>query len=74
MSSFEPLTSRQACARIGISPVQLDYWTLRADLAVGAGVTRFYDTAALSALGAIKQARAAGLPLRAALAQLRATH
>jgi DNA-binding transcriptional MerR regulator len=58
----------QVCQIAGISRVQLDYWTAKAQIPTGGRKQRIYDVDALETVMLIKQAREKGLSLRAAIA------
>lgn len=57
----------QVCDLAGISKMQLDYWTLKADIKTYGRKQRIYDYDALMLVMLIKQARDKGLSLPAAI-------
>ena len=58
----------QVCRIAGISRVQLDYWTARAQIPTAGRKHRIFDVDALKTVMLIKQAREKGLSLEAAIA------
>ena len=65
------LTLGQVCRAAGITKMQLDYWTQRADIATHGHKQRTYDVAALETVLLIKQGKDRGLSLSAAIAAVR---
>jgi DNA-binding transcriptional MerR regulator len=61
----------QVCRLAGISKVQLDYWTNKAQIPTKGRKQRIYDMDAIETVMLIKQARDKGLPLGAAIAAAR---
>jgi DNA-binding transcriptional MerR regulator len=61
------LTLGQVCTVAGISKMQLDYWTLKAQIPTHGRKQRRYDADALETVMLIKQARDKGLSLPAAI-------
>jgi DNA-binding transcriptional MerR regulator len=61
------LTLGQVCTVAGISKMQLDYWTLKAQIPTRGRKQRRYDAEALELVLLIKQARDKGLSLPAAI-------
>src|SRR5438034_3861384 len=57
----------QVCAIAGISKMQLDYWTNKAQIPTKGRKQRIYDTHALETVMLIKQAKDKGLNLGAAI-------
>jgi DNA-binding transcriptional MerR regulator len=57
----------QVCAIAGISKMQLDYWTNKAQIPTKGRKQRIYDTHALETVMLIKQAKDKGLNLAAAI-------
>src|SRR4051794_37378960 len=57
----------QVCQITGISKVQLDYWTEKAAIPTSGRKQRIYDIDAVETVLLIKQARAKGLSLPAAI-------
>jgi len=57
----------QVCAMAGVSKVQLDYWTTKADIPTRGRKQRVYDMRALELVMLIKQAKDKGLSLPAAI-------
>ena len=57
----------QVCQIAGISKMQLDYWTLKADIPTRGKKQRLYDLDALETVMLIKQAKDKGLNLGAAI-------
>jgi DNA-binding transcriptional MerR regulator len=62
------LTLGQVCRVAGITKMQLDYWTLKAQIPTRGKKQRLYDTEALEMVMLIKQAKDKGLNLGAAIA------
>ena len=61
----------QVCALAGVSKVQLDYWTTKAEIPTRGRKQRVYDVRALELVMLIKQAKDNGLSLPAAIAAAR---
>src|SRR6266513_5819635 len=61
------LTLGQVCRIAGITKMQLDYWTLKAQIPTRGRKQRLYDAAALETVMLIKQAKDKGLNLGAAI-------
>ncbi|MGZ4430764.1 MAG: MerR family transcriptional regulator [Gaiellales bacterium] len=61
----------QVCALAGISKMQLDYWTNKADIPTKGKKQRIYDMDAVELVMLIKQAKDKGLNLGAAIAAAR---
>jgi DNA-binding transcriptional MerR regulator len=61
----------QVCAVAGISKMQLDYWTTKADIPTKGRKQRVYDMHSLELVMLIKQAKDKGLNLQAAIAAAR---
>jgi len=57
----------QVCAIAGISKMQLDYWTNKAQIPTKGKKQRIYDIGALETVMLIKQAKDKGLNLGAAI-------
>ncbi len=57
----------QVCAIAGISKMQLDYWTNKAQIPTKGKKQRIYDMAAVETVMLIKQAKDKGLNLGAAI-------
>ena len=57
----------QVCRLAGISKMQLDYWTNKAQIPTKGRKQRIYDIDAIETVMLIKQARDKGLPLAAAI-------
>ena len=57
----------QVCQIAGVSRVQLDYWTDKAQIPTGGKKQRVYDVDAVETVMLIKQAREKGLSLAAAI-------
>jgi hypothetical protein len=57
----------QVCRLAGISKMQLDYWTNKAQIPTKGRKQRIYDIDAIRTVMLIKQARDKGLPLTAAI-------
>ena len=57
----------QVCRIAGISKMQLDYWTLKAQIPTRGRKQRLYDAEALETVMLIKQAKDKGLNLGAAI-------
>jgi DNA-binding transcriptional MerR regulator len=57
----------QVCAIAGISKMQLDYWTNKAQIPTAGRKQRIYDIEALETVMLIKQAKDKGLNLGAAI-------
>lgn len=64
-------TVGQVCKIAGISKMQLDYWTARADIATLGKKQRLYDWHAVEFVMLIKQARDLGFDVNAAIAAAR---
>ena len=58
----------QVCAVAGISKMQLDYWTTKAQIPTRGNKQRLYEVDALEMVMLIKQAKDKGLNLSAAIA------
>ena len=58
----------QVCQIAGISKMQLDYWTNKADIPTKGKKQRMYDMHAVELVMLIKQAKDKGLNLQAAIA------
>ncbi len=65
------LSLGQVCRVAGISEMQLDYWTSRADIATKGRKQRLYDRDAVETVMLIKQARDKGLSLSTAIDAVR---
>jgi DNA-binding transcriptional MerR regulator len=65
------LSLGQVCTLAGISKMQLDYWTTKADIPTGGRKQRTYDARAVELVMLIKQAKDKGLNLQAAIAAAR---
>jgi DNA-binding transcriptional MerR regulator len=61
------LTLGQVCQVAGISKMQLDYWTQKAEIPTHGRKQRTYDMAAVETVLLIKQAKDRGLSLSAAI-------
>jgi DNA-binding transcriptional MerR regulator len=61
----------QVCAVAGISKMQLDYWTNKAQIPTKGKKQRIYDMDAVETVMLIKQAKDKGLNLGAAIAAAR---
>ena len=61
----------QVCAVAGVSKMQLDYWTTKADIPTSGRKQRVYDMRAVELVMLIKQAKDKGLNLQAAIAAAR---
>jgi DNA-binding transcriptional MerR regulator len=61
----------QVCAVAGVSKMQLDYWTTKADIPTRGRKQRVYDMRAVELVMLIKQAKDKGLNLQAAIAAAR---
>jgi len=61
----------QVCALAGISKMQLDYWTTKADIPTKGRKQRVYDMDAVEMVMLIKQAKDKGLNLGAAISAAR---
>ena len=61
------LTLGQVCRIAGITKMQLDYWTLRADIPTRGRKQRLYDADALELVMLIKQAKDKGFNLASAI-------
>jgi DNA-binding transcriptional MerR regulator len=61
----------QVCRLAGISKMQLDYWTNKAQIPTKGKKQRIYDIQAIETVLLIKQARDKGLNLAAAIAAAR---
>jgi DNA-binding transcriptional MerR regulator len=61
----------QVCALAGVSKMQLDYWTTKADIPTKGRKQRVYDMDAVEMVMLIKQAKDKGLNLGAAIAAAR---
>ena len=61
------LAPGQVCALAGISKMQLDYWTTKAQIQTGGHKQRLYDAGALETVMLIKQGKDKGLSLTAAI-------
>ena len=57
----------QVCRVAGISKMQLDYWTTRAEIPTKGRKHRIYDRDAIETVMLIKQAKDKGLPLATAI-------
>jgi DNA-binding transcriptional MerR regulator len=57
----------QVCAVAGISKMQLDYWTTKADIPTKGNKQRVYDMQSVELVMLIKQAKDKGLNLAAAI-------
>jgi DNA-binding transcriptional MerR regulator len=66
------LTLGQVCRIAGITKMQLDYWTLKAQIPTRGKKQRLYDANALETVMLIKQAKDKGLNLGAAIDAARA--
>jgi len=61
----------QVCRMVGISKMQLDYWTTRAQIPTKGKKQRIYDLDAIETVMLIKQAKDKGMNLGAAIAAAR---
>ena len=61
----------QVCSLAGISKMQLDYWTTKADIPTKGRKQRVYDMDAVELVMLIKQAKDKGLNLSAAISAAR---
>jgi DNA-binding transcriptional MerR regulator len=61
----------QVCSVAGISKMQLDYWTTKADIPTKGRKQRVYDMESVEMVMLIKQAKDKGLNLGAAIAAAR---
>jgi DNA-binding transcriptional MerR regulator len=61
----------QVCSVAGISKMQLDYWTTKAEIPTKGNKQRVYDMDAVEMVMLIKQAKDKGLNLGAAIAAAR---
>ena len=61
------LTLGQACLVAGVSKMQLDYWTTKAQLPTRGRKQRLYDMDAVETVMLIKQGKEKGLSLEAAI-------
>ena len=61
------LTLGQACAVAGVSKMQLDYWTTKAQIPTRGRKQRLYDLDAVETVMLIKQGKDKGLSLEAAI-------
>ncbi len=61
------LTLGQACLVAGVSKMQLDYWTTRAQIPTRGRKQRLYDMDAVETVMLIKQGKEKGLSLEAAI-------
>lgn len=61
------LTLGQVCRIAGITKMQLDYWTLRANIQTRGRKQRLYDAQALELVMLIKQAKDKGFNLASAI-------
>jgi DNA-binding transcriptional MerR regulator len=61
------LTLGQVCRVAGITKMQLDYWTLKAQIPTRGKKQRLYDADAIEMVMLIKQAKDKGLNLGAAI-------
>jgi DNA-binding transcriptional MerR regulator len=61
------LSLSQVCTLAGISKMQLDYWTTKAEIPTGGRKQRTYDVRAVELVILIKQAKDKGLNLQAAI-------
>ena len=61
------LAPGQVCALAGISKMQLDYWTTKAQIETRGRKQRLYDAGALETVMLIKQGKDKGLSLTAAI-------
>ncbi|MFN2628046.1 MAG: MerR family transcriptional regulator [Gaiellaceae bacterium] len=61
------LTLGQVCRIVGITKMQLDYWTTKAPIPTRGHKQRLYDAEALETVLLIKQAKDKGLNLAAAI-------
>ncbi len=61
----------QVCSVAGISKMQLDYWTTKADIPTKGKKQRVYDMESVEMVMLIKQAKDKGLNLGAAIAAAR---
>jgi DNA-binding transcriptional MerR regulator len=61
----------QVCTMAGISKMQLDYWTTKADIPTKGNKQRVYDMESVEMVMLIKQAKDKGLNLGAAISAAR---
>lgn len=61
------LTLGQACLVAGVSKMQLDYWTTKAQIPTRGRKQRLYDMDAVETVMLIKQGKEKGLSLEAAI-------
>jgi DNA-binding transcriptional MerR regulator len=61
------LTLGQVCRIAGVTKMQLDYWTLRANIPTRGRKQRLYDADALETVMLIKQAKDKGFNLASAI-------
>jgi DNA-binding transcriptional MerR regulator len=61
----------QVCTMAGISKMQLDYWTTKADIPTKGNKQRIYDMESVEMVMLIKQAKDKGLNLGAAISAAR---
>jgi DNA-binding transcriptional MerR regulator len=61
------LTLGQACLVAGVSKMQLDYWTTKAQIPTRGRKQRLYDLDAVETVMLIKQGKEKGLSLEAAI-------
>ena len=61
----------QVCSVAGVSKMQLDYWTTKADIPTKGRKQRVYDMQSVEMVMLIKQAKDKGLNLGAAIAAAR---
>jgi DNA-binding transcriptional MerR regulator len=61
----------QVCTVAGISKMQLDYWTTKADIPTKGNKQRIYDMESVEMVMLIKQAKDKGLNLGAAISAAR---
>jgi DNA-binding transcriptional MerR regulator len=61
------LTLGQACLAAGVSKMQLDYWTTKAQIPTRGRKQRLYDMDAIETVMLIKQGKEKGLSLEAAI-------
>jgi DNA-binding transcriptional MerR regulator len=64
---LEPIYLAQVCQIAGISKMQLDYWTNKAQIPTKGRKQRIYDMDAVETVMLIKQAKDKGLNLGAAI-------
>ena len=65
------LSLGQVCRLAGISKMQLDYWTNKAEIRTKGKKQRLYDLAAIETVMLIKQGRDNGLSLAASIDAMR---